>query len=74
MPTVRPAAGLLDDFLTEEEAAAQLGKDIRALQRWRALGEGPPVNFLGKTPYYRKETTRDWILGLARPPVRAAKA
>ena len=33
--------GLLDDYLSEEDLAAELQKDVRTLQRWRKLRVGP---------------------------------
>jgi hypothetical protein len=41
----RPTLVVLVDFLTQEEAAAELKVCKRTLERWRALNEDPPVSF-----------------------------
>ena len=39
---------LLADFLTQQEAAAELTVCERTLDRWRRLDEGPPITKLGR--------------------------
>jgi hypothetical protein len=39
---------LLADFLEQDEAAAELKVCERTLDRWRRLGEGPPITKLGR--------------------------
>jgi hypothetical protein len=53
--------GLLDEYLSEAQLAAELGKDIRTIQRWRKLRIGPPVTMKGITPIYNIATTRAWL-------------
>ena len=67
-----PAPGLLDDHVSREDCARQLGTSSRTLQRWEAQGKGPPVAKIGKVPWYSIERTKAWILEQARVPVRAA--
>jgi hypothetical protein len=57
----RTEGGLLADYFSESELAAELGKDIRTIQRYRVLREGPPVTFIGKTPFYNKGSARAWL-------------
>lgn len=52
---------LLADFLTQEEAAKELKICERTLDRWRRLGEGPPVSKIGRRVYYRRPTLRAWL-------------
>lgn len=52
---------LLADFLTQHEAAAELKICERTLDRWRRLGEGPPVTKVGRRVYYRRPTLRTWL-------------
>ena len=52
---------LLADFLTADEAAAKLKICERTLNRWRSLGEGPPVTKIGRRVYYRRRTLRAWL-------------
>jgi hypothetical protein len=44
----------LDEWLTEEEAAAAAGKTVRTLRQWRRRGVGPPYTYFGRTVKYRK--------------------
>lgn len=53
--------GVLDDYISESELARQLEKDPRTLQRWRKQRVGPPVTFVGRVPYYRKESVLAWL-------------
>jgi Helix-turn-helix domain len=55
-------ASLLDDYLTQRQAARELGKCFRTLIRWRESGVGPPVTRIGNAPRYRKEALRQWLL------------
>lgn len=52
---------LLADFLTQEEAAAELKVCKRTLDRWRSLGEGPPITKLGRRILYRRSSTQAWL-------------
>jgi hypothetical protein len=46
----------LDQWLTEDEAAAAAGKtnNKRTLRQWRRRGVGPPYTRFGRTIKYRK--------------------
>jgi hypothetical protein len=55
---------LLDEYLTEDELAEQIGRTLRTIRRWRALGEGPPWCRVGRQTFYRKQTVRAWFAGL----------
>ena len=52
---------LLADFLTQEEAAAELKVCKRTLDRWRRLGEGPPITRLGRRILYRRSSSQAWL-------------
>jgi predicted DNA-binding transcriptional regulator AlpA len=52
---------LLADFLTQDEAAAELKICERTLDRWRRLGEGPPVTRLGRRILYRRSSVQAWL-------------
>ena len=52
---------LLDDFLTQEEAAAELKVCDRTLDRWRRLDEGPPITRLGRRILYRRSSLQTWL-------------
>jgi predicted DNA-binding transcriptional regulator AlpA len=51
----------LADFLTQDEAAAELKICERTLDRWRRLGEGPPVTKLGRRVLYRRSSLQAWL-------------
>lgn len=52
---------VLSDYFSEADAAGELRVCAKTLQRWRALGEGPPVTRLGRTILYRKSSLRAWL-------------
>ncbi len=53
-PEARHVSDVLDDWLSEQEAAAAARKSVRTLRKWRYLGTGPPYSFFGKTIRYHK--------------------
>jgi hypothetical protein len=65
---------ILARYFSESETAAELHKDIRTLQRWRASGVGPTPTHIGNTVYYGKDALRAWVLGQAREPGRVRRA
>ena len=52
---------LLADFLTQNEAAAELKVCRRTLDRWRKLDEGPPITKLGRRILYRRSSVQSWL-------------
>jgi phage terminase Nu1 subunit (DNA packaging protein) len=52
---------ILEDFLTKEELAAELGRNMRTLDRWEALGIGPPRTLLGRKILYRRMSVQRWL-------------
>jgi hypothetical protein len=52
---------LLSDFLTKEELAAELQRNVRTLDRWEALGIGPPRTCVGRTVLYRRPSVQKWL-------------
>lgn len=54
---------LLADFLTQDKAAAELKVCERTLDRWRRLGEGPPITKLGRRVLYRRSSLQAWLHG-----------
>ncbi len=52
---------LLAEFLTQDEAAAELKICERTLDRWRRLGEGPPITKLGRRNYFRRSSLLAWL-------------
>jgi hypothetical protein len=52
---------LLADFLPKYQAAAELKICERTLDRWRRLGEGPPITKLGRRVLYRRSSLLAWL-------------
>jgi DNA-binding transcriptional MerR regulator len=52
---------LLEQYLTEDEMAAELGVTTRTLRAWRRDRRGPPVSLVGRTPMYFKPSAVAWL-------------
>ena len=52
---------LLDDYLSQPEAATQLHKSRRTLQRWEREKYGPPVTRIGNSPFYDIPNLMKWL-------------
>jgi Helix-turn-helix domain len=52
---------ILEDFLTKEELATELGRNPRTLDRWEALGIGPPRTLVGRQILYRRSSLLRWL-------------
>ena len=63
-------SNILSDYLSRPELAVDVDRSIRTLERWESKRIGPPVTRIGKTPYYRKDAVRDWLLNQERRTVR----
>lgn len=59
--------GVLADFLPKDETAAELKVCERTLDRWRMLGEGPPVTKLGRRVLYRRSSLQAWLAQREHP-------
>jgi hypothetical protein len=57
---------LLREFLTKEQLAAELGRNPRTLDRWNALGTGPPRTLVGRKVLYRQTSVRKWLAAQER--------
>jgi hypothetical protein len=65
------AVPVLDDWLTEEETAAELRKTVRTLRSWRRDGIGPVYAQFGRTTMYHKDALRRYCLDQQVTPVRS---
>jgi hypothetical protein len=52
---------ILSEFLTTEELAAELRRNPRTLDRWEALGMGPPRTHVGRKVLYRRTSVQKWL-------------
>ena len=55
------AEPILSQFLTKEELAAELGRNVRTLDRWEMLGSGPPRTLIGRKILYRRMSVQRWL-------------
>jgi hypothetical protein len=52
---------LLSEFLTKEELAAELRRDVRTVDRWHVLGLGPPRTCFGRSIFYKRSSVQKWL-------------
>jgi hypothetical protein len=60
---------LLKDYLSRDDLAARLGIATKTLVRWQNDGNGPPVTYLGRAPFYSIPSFEKWL----KAQERAAK-
>ena len=53
--------GILDDYLTTEELAAELSVIPLTIVRWRLQNRGPPITRLGRRILYRRLSVAQWL-------------
>jgi hypothetical protein len=61
---------VLDDWLSEEETAAEVKKTVRTLRQWRKKGIGPPYSRFGQTIKYRRAALIEHFKAIEVRPVR----
>jgi len=59
---------LLSVFLTAKELAAELERNTRTLDRWHALGTGPPRTRVGRKVLYRRTSVQKWLAAQEQSP------
>lgn len=64
---------VLDDKITEDRLAFELGRNIRTLQMWRAQRTGPPFIRLGRQILYRRAAVEQWLESLEQEQPRAGR-
>jgi hypothetical protein len=65
--------GVLADFYTEAELAAELGIVRRTLYRWRRMRTGPDVTMVGERVMYRRDSVKRWLLSQEQKMVRGRR-
>ena len=65
---------LLDGYVSEREAAPELKKCQRTMQRWRRQGIGPPWTKIGNRIYYRVDAVKRWLREQEVEPPRQERA
>jgi hypothetical protein len=59
--------GILDDYMNEDECAAELNVAAITLAIWRMKKIGPPVTRLGRKILYKRSSVRAWLAAQERP-------
>jgi hypothetical protein len=52
---------ILSDFFSKEELAKELKRNPRTLDRWQAIGMGPPRTHVGRKVLYRRASVQKWL-------------
>jgi Helix-turn-helix domain len=68
MSTAVQTSGLLADYASPEQTAAELGVSTRTLARWRAKRTGPPYTLIGRKLQYRRSSMTAWLQRRERDP------
>ena len=65
---------LLDgEWMSEAEAAAEVGKTVRTLRQWRKRREGPPYAHFGRTVRYHRTTLIEFFKANQVMPTRRSR-
>jgi hypothetical protein len=65
---------MLDEWMSEAEAAASIKKTIRTLRAWRKKREGPPYAYFGRTIRYHRPAFLDFFKASEIQPVRTRRS
>jgi excisionase family DNA binding protein len=52
---------VLDDYVTRDELAEQLGVSVRTIIRWCDYGDGPPVTAIGRKRLFYRPAVAAWL-------------
>jgi hypothetical protein len=61
---------LLQDYLSRDELARQLGESTRTLYRWEEKRIGPPVTRVGKRVLYHIPSVQLWLQSRQQEMIR----
>jgi len=61
---------MLDEWMSEAEAAAEINKTVRTLRQWRRRRTGPPYAHFGRTVKYHRPTFVEYFKSIQVMPVR----
>lgn len=57
----KSTSGLLDDWLSRDDLAAELNVSVDTLARWETRRIGPPCVRVGRRVLYRRGGVQDWL-------------
>jgi hypothetical protein len=63
------AGSLRAAYFTKAQLAAELDRTVRTIDRWLAIGEGPPVTLLGREQLFKKNSVAAWLASRERQVV-----
>ena len=52
---------VLENYLSREEFARQVGKDVRTVIRWELQRRAPKRTKIGRSVYYSKRAVEQWL-------------
>ena len=52
---------VLENYLSREEFARQVGKDVRTVIRWELQRRAPKRTKIGRSVYYSKQAVERWL-------------
>ena len=61
---------MLDEWMSEAEAAAEIAKTVRTLRQWRRRRIGPPYSHFGRTVRYHRPTFVEYFKSIQVMPAR----
>jgi hypothetical protein len=61
---------ILDEWMSEAEAAAEIGKTVRTLRQWRRRRTGPPYAHFGRSVKYHRPTFVEYFKSIQVMPAR----
>jgi predicted DNA-binding transcriptional regulator AlpA len=62
---------IFDGYITRDELAQMLGRDVRTIERWEQERRGPPRTKVGNLIRYRLQAVREWLAANEAKQVRA---
>jgi len=63
-------SSIADEWLSEQEAAAEIRKTVRTLREWRKKRVGPPYAYFGRTVRYHRPTFGEYFRANQIMPTR----
>jgi helix-turn-helix protein len=61
------------EWMSEQEAAAELDVSVRTLRQWRRKRISPPYAFFGRIPRYHRASFAEYFLKNQIMPVRKSR-
>jgi hypothetical protein len=61
------------EWMSEQEAAAEINKSVRTLRQWRKERQGPPYAFFGRTVRYHRPTFTEHFKANEIMPLRKSR-